>query len=257
MLTGEPELATAVSALESGAMRYLSKPIESNLLLAAIDLACQQRHMSVRVCAQHPDGCPFMEPARLAEACRRFASAREGLFMVYQPVVSWSQRRVVAYEALLRSREPTMSRPDLVLAAAEHLGRVRDVGRTVRRRVAESATSVTMDVDIFVNLHPAELADDDLYDPAAPLSAIARRVVLEITERSSLDHLPDASERIAALRALGYRIAIDDLGAGYASLSTLAMMKPDLVKLDMSLVRGVGHDPARQMMLRALNQLCA
>jgi EAL domain-containing protein (putative c-di-GMP-specific phosphodiesterase class I)/ActR/RegA family two-component response regulator len=256
VLTGEPELSTAVTALESGALRYLTKPIETSVLLATIDLACQQRHMSTRVCAQHPDGCPYMEPARLAEACRRFNAALDGLYMMYQPVASWSERRVVAYEALLRSTEPTLSRPDLLLAAAEHLGRVRDVGRTVRRRVAASVGPIAEGCDVYVNLHPAELADEDLYDPAAPLSAIAHRVVLEITERSSLDHLEDAAERIAALRALGYRIAIDDLGAGYASLSTLAMIRPDLVKLDMTLVRGVGRDPARQMMLRSLNQLC-
>ena len=91
-------------------------------------------------------------------------------------------------------------------------------------------------VSILVNLHPEDLGDDELYSGEAPLSRVAQRVILEITERAALDGLSDVRERIARLRRLGYRVAIDDLGAGYAGLSTFALLEPDIAKIDMSLV---------------------
>ena len=81
--------------------------------------------------------------------------------------------------------------------------------------------------------------DHELFSPAAPLSRIASRVVLEITERASLDELGDVAPRLAQLRGLGFRIAIDDLGAGYAGLTSFAQLEPEVVKVDMSLVRGI------------------
>jgi hypothetical protein len=63
-------------------------------------------------------------------------------------------------------------------------------------------------------------------------------------------------ERISALRELGFRIAVDDLGAGYAGLTSFARLRPEIVKLDMSLIRGVDQDPTRQHLIRSLNGAC-
>lgn len=92
--------------------------------------------------------------------------------------------------------------------------------------------------------------------PDAPLSAIASRVVLEITERASLDEVKDARARIADLREIGFMIAIDDLGAGYAGLTSFATLQPEIVKLDMSLIRGVDRDSTRQKLVRSMTALC-
>jgi EAL domain-containing protein len=71
------------------------------------------------------------------------------------------------------------------------------------------------------------------------ISRCASRVVLEITERASLADVKDVRERMTKLRALGYRLAVDDLGAGYAGLTSFASIQPEIVKIDMSLVRGI------------------
>jgi EAL domain-containing protein (putative c-di-GMP-specific phosphodiesterase class I) len=92
--------------------------------------------------------------------------------------------------------------------------------------------------------------------PETPLAQIANQVVLEITERTSLDKVPDVRARIASLRALGYRIAVDDLGAGYAGLTSFALLEPDFVKLDMSLVRGVDSNTTKQKVIRSMTMLC-
>src|SRR5260370_38799866 len=80
--------------------------------------------------------------------------------------------------------------------------------------------------DLYVNLHPQELLDDALFDPTAPLSRLARRVVLELTERSSLESLPDVCERTGRLRQLGFRLAPDGVGSGDAGLARLVLVGP-------------------------------
>jgi EAL domain-containing protein (putative c-di-GMP-specific phosphodiesterase class I) len=95
-----------------------------------------------------------------------------------------------------------------------------------------------------------------MLSPSAPLAQIANQVVLEITERSSLDRVPDVRSRIASLRAIGYRIAVDDLGAGYAGLTSFALLEPDFVKLDMSLVRGVDSNSTKQKVVKSMTTLC-
>ena len=96
---------------------------------------------------------------------------------------------------------------------------------------------------------------DQLYDPEAPLSRHARRVVLEVTERAGLDAIPELANRLSRLRGLGYRVAIDDLGEGYAGLTSLARVAPEFVKLDMSLVRGIDASTAQQKIIASTVQL--
>ena len=107
-----------------------------------------------------------------------------------------------------------------------------------------------------MNLHARDLLDEQLYAPTAPLSAFAPNLVFEITERVALDEVRDIHARIAALRRLGYRIAIDDLGAGYAGLTAFAQLEPDVVKLDMSLVRDVDKNATKRTLIRTMATLC-
>ena len=109
---------------------------------------------------------------------------------------------------------------------------------------------------LFYNLHVRDLDDETLYSDSSPLASMADRVVLEITERAALDEVKDVQERVARLRALGYRIAVDDLGAGYAGLNSLAELEPDVVKLDMTLVRDVHLSPTKRKLVRSIVALC-
>jgi EAL domain-containing protein (putative c-di-GMP-specific phosphodiesterase class I) len=243
LLTANPTLETAVAAVDRHAHRYLTKPVAFETLVRAVDAAIAERR-ALRRC-----GCPrVIEPG--AEAS--FARALDGLWLAYQPIVSWSEQRVFAHEVLLRSSEPGLTRPDELLAVAERLGRLDSVGRAVRRRVAAGAGAHTF----FVNLHPLDLTDEDLFAPGAPLSRLARHVVLELTERAALDVVPDLQARIARLRALGFRIAVDDLGAGYSGLSSLVELEPEIVKADMSLVRNVDKEPLKRRLIASLVELC-
>jgi EAL domain-containing protein (putative c-di-GMP-specific phosphodiesterase class I) len=243
LLTANPTLETAVEAVEQHAHRYLTKPVPFATLVHAVDRAVADRR-ALRRCA-----CP---PAIDRHTEASFARAIDGLWLAEQPIVSWSEQRIFAHEVLLRSSEPGLTRPDQLLAVAERLGRLDSVGRAVRRRAAVAAGTHT----VFVNLHPLDLTDDELFSPLAPLSRVARHVVLELTERAALDVVPDLQARIARLRALGFRIALDDLGAGYSGLSSLVALKPEIVKADMSLVRNVHAEPLKRRLVASLVQLC-
>jgi EAL domain-containing protein (putative c-di-GMP-specific phosphodiesterase class I) len=146
--------------------------------------------------------------------------------------------------------------PGAFLGAAERLRRLPDLGRAIRGAVAALLASPALTGSVFVNVHPMDLADDSLLDSGSPLAQFASRVVLEVTERASLDSVPDVRDRILALRRLGYRIAIDDLGAGYAGLNNFARLTPDVVKLDMSLIRGLDTEPIKRKLVGSMASLC-
>ena len=162
---------------------------------------------------------------------------------------------VFGYEALTRTDELSIPNPGALFEAAERLGRVHEVGGVVRDRAAAFLARVPA-LTLFVNVHAQELTDDALLSPAAALSGHARSVVLELTERSSFEHVPNLRARVSLLRRLGYRLAVDDLGAGYAGLTSFAALNPHVVKLDMSLVRSVDSEPVKQRVIASMTALC-
>ncbi|HTJ42228.1 MAG TPA: EAL domain-containing protein [Kofleriaceae bacterium] len=249
-LSGSEDQHAAITALENGAVRFLTKPARAEEILEAVRSALHLRDMARR------GASGTWRQLRAADYDRgRLDRALDAIYMVFQPVVSWSRGRVIAYEALLRSTEPSLARPDRLLAAAERAGRIVELGRRIRAAVAARIPSLPEAADVYINLHADELTDPSLCAEDSPLRAYASRVVFEITERAALSDHDDANAHLSQLRALGYRVAVDDLGAGYASLAMLAELRPDVVKIDMSLVRGVRQDPTRQVLLRALIQL--
>lgn len=257
LLTGGPTQAMADEAVESGALLFLVKPVDMRVLVQIVDHATKLRRLALL----HGSAVPCAEPSSVDPDDRPaftgcFDRAVETLRMVYQPIVHWRSRTIFGYEALARTEEPALANPAALIDAAERLGRVRDVGRVVRRRVAADMDGAVRDARVFVNIHTVELEDPELFSPSAPLSRHGARVVLEVTERASLHEVNNVAAKVAALRALGYRVAVDDLGAGYAGLTTFAQLLPEFVKIDMSLVRRVEHEPVKRELIRHLAQLC-
>jgi EAL domain-containing protein (putative c-di-GMP-specific phosphodiesterase class I) len=257
LMTGSGDLQSALKAVEHGALRYLLKPVEPNALVDTVNEAVRLRKIAqVKRRAYALYGAVAQKTDHLEQLTLRFQNALNTLHMAYQPIVSWSARSCFAHEALVRNSDEQLRRPDLLIAAAEELGRLFELGRKIRGSVAETIRTATAPILIFMNLHPRDLLDEQLYDADAPLSRVAKQVVLEITERASLVGIADLQSRLAALRELGFRLALDDLGAGYAGLTSFAQMRPDVVKLDMSLTRGVDKDPTKRKLVQAMCDLC-
>ncbi len=92
----------------------------------------------------------------------------------------------------------------------------------------------------------------DIFEPS-PIAY--SQIVLEVTERASVSHLSSLDEHMRGLRAMGYRIAVDDLGAGYAGLTTFARVRPEFVKLDASLVRDIHSASVQQLVVSTVLDL--
>jgi len=252
LMTGDPSLDGAVKALDSGAVSYLSKPFSHETLASAVARAARKhgiKRMRKRAESYQRE---LSEGDNLEE---RFQSALDKMWMAFQPIVDVQTQTVYAYEALLRTEEMSLRRPDLLIATAERLDRVHALGRSVRSAVSRAAADAPADALLFVNVHGLELTDEELFATDGPLAPMAHRVVLEITERIGIDEAAGPA-RVAMLRRLGYRIAVDDLGAGYAALGALAMLEPDVVKLDMSLVRDLDRHPTKRRVVGAIATLC-
>lgn len=244
-VTGQPTLDSAVAAMNKGAIAYLQKPFEPDQVVEALERAVKDM-----------DDAPMSTRNSGRAAQERFGQALAGLHLHYQPIIQWSTRSAFSYEALMRTTYAEVPHPGVFLDLAEGLGRVRELGRTVRHRAASDITSMEGAPDtIFVNLHPEELQDDELFEPDRPLTRVADRFFLEITERESLSKMNDAVDRIRALKKLGFRIAIDDIGAGYSGLNSFVDLEPDLVKIDMGLVRGIDTCARRQKLVFSLLEL--
>jgi EAL domain-containing protein (putative c-di-GMP-specific phosphodiesterase class I) len=257
LMTASPRVETAALAVELGALQYLIKPFSPDVLRDAVERACRLHRVALvkreAMTALGERGAQAGDRAGLIAAWERMLGS---LWMAFQPIVSPGPRTVFAYEALLRSREPALPHPGAILDAGERLDRLGELGRAIRAASAAAFGAAPEGALLFVNLHTRDLSDPELTSPTAPLSQIASRVVLEITERAALETIRDAKARVTELRALGFRIAIDDLGAGYAGLTSFATLEPEFVKLDMSLVRGVDASPIKQKLVRSMAGLC-
>lgn len=257
LLTGAPSLETARSAVELGAFRYLTKPFVRQELESAVARALVVRRMAnLKRDALALVGGSRTAAGDIAGLQVSFDRMLAGLFMAYQPIVRASDGSVFGYEALMRSGDASLPHPEAILDAAERLGRVLDLGRVVRARTARCIEESSPTTIFFVNLLPVDLLDDELLLEDAPLSKHAHCVVLEITERSTITSINQVRERTSRLREMGFRIAVDDLGAGYAGLTSFVSLDPDVVKLDMSLVRDATSSPTKQRVIRSITRLC-
>jgi EAL domain-containing protein (putative c-di-GMP-specific phosphodiesterase class I) len=256
LMSGMPDIGTAQQAVEYGAMQYLTKPVDLSRLELLVARALKLHRMATAKRHALEGLGTSAQPGDRAGLEASFERAIKSIRLAYQPILRASDGSLFGYEALLRSDEPTLPHPGAILDASDKLGRRVELGRAIRAQAAGVMATVPEQGSLFLNLHPHDLIDDLLGSPDSALAKIARRVVLEITERASLDDVKDLRPRVARLREMGFRIAIDDMGAGYAGLNSFAQLEPEIVKIDMSIVRDVDRTPTKQKLVRSLTSLC-
>ena len=256
LVTGQPSWEGAAQAIEYGVFRYIPKPFDLPTLRQTVTQATQLYRLARLKREALSLGGIAAGPSDRAGLEASFERMLASFGMAFQPIVSLSTKTVFGYEALLRSSEPSLPHPMDVIEAAERLGATHRLGRAVRAFAAQRGSQLEHDWLLFVNLHPSELLDPELTDPSSLLMSMASRVVLEITERAPLSSLEEVRERCSELRRLGFRIAVDDLGAGYAGLTSFAILDPDIVKVDMNLVRGIEGSAIKRRLVSSVLSLC-
>ena len=197
----------------------------------------------------------------------RTAGARQELSLRYQPVVALATGRAIEVEALIRwdHRRRGALLPADFMALSEETGLIVPMGQWVLREACRQARLWQAEwpgaapLIVGVNLSASQFERDVL---PAEISGILhetglepRRLQLEISEAVIMRDDPRTLDRLDALKAAGVRLAIDDFGTGYASLSYLKRLPVDCLKIDRSLIRGVGQDMEDTAIIRAVASL--
>lgn len=176
----------------------------------------------------------------------------EDLEIACQPIVDLDSGRVRGLEAL--SRFPAgHGRPDEVFARAHQVG----LGFALERLAVQRALTVVplLAPGQYVSVNATPEVAIHLADLSHGLDLPMDRLVLEITEHDAVNNYARLRDSLAVCRARGLRLAIDDAGAGYASLHHVVELRPDIIKIDRSLVHGLHDDPARRSVVRAFAAL--
>ena len=176
----------------------------------------------------------------------------------FQPIVDTLSRSVFAHEALIRGIGNTSAASVLDDLDAESL---QLIDRRSRIHALAMASALQMTSCLSLNALPASVGDNvnqvnALVQQADACSFPLNRIIIEITEYEVIADPVHFSESVAEYRRLGIQLAVDDFGAGHSGLNLLADFQPDLIKLDMNLVRNIHSRGPRQSIARAILQVC-
>ena len=178
--------------------------------------------------------------------------SQSGLHSLFQPIVCLSERRILGYEALTRgpSNSPLHS-PIALLSVARQAGRLSELELACRRSACQRFNEQKLPGKLFLNVSPESLLESAhqtgrtlqlLQDFGIPPS----QVVIELTEQTPIDDFQLLQTALHHYRAMGFSIALDDLGAGYSSLRLWSELRPDYVKIDRHFIDGIHQDALKR-----------
>jgi diguanylate cyclase (GGDEF)-like protein len=231
----------------------------ASALIRRADLAARAAKKTGRgrILAFHSGLEAEINERRFIERELRRALANHALEMAYQPIVAGDGLRILGAEALVRWRHPVRGAipPAVFVAVAEQTGLMMELGRFVLRRALADACQWS-DRYIAINLSPIQVRDRALVRSVAEAldetGIDPTRVVLEITEGVLIDNPEQAKQRLKELRALGVKIALDDFGSGYSSLSYLRRLPIDKLKIDKEFVSPLGRSANGGVIVQAI-----
>lgn len=262
VLTADTTVEAKNRALAGGASDFLTKPFEPTEVLLRVNNLLETRSLHLALQRQNADLEEEIrrKGAREREQAKHRATREKELrrhldggplTMVYQPIVNLRSNAIAGFEALARFSGEPVRPPNEWFAEAADLG----LGTELELLAVESAlgglAQIPEGVYIAVNVSPETALDARL---ASTIESVAERVVIELTEHAAVSEYESLVARMRYLRELGSRLAVDDAGAGYASLQHILRLSPDIIKLDIDLTRGIDNDPARRALAVALVQ---
>jgi diguanylate cyclase (GGDEF)-like protein len=180
------------------------------------------------------------------------------IYTVYQPIVSLIEGSVLGYEALTRGpRHGFFASPLTLFEFAEKLGVLYQLERIAREKAIQGARFDDKRQMLFINIS-ASILQDPRFIPGQTLELLQEQgltpsnVVLELTERTSIEDFSLAKKVLRHYRNQGYKIAIDDAGAGYSSLQAIAELNPDFIKVDKSLIHSIYANKTKEYIVETL-----
>jgi EAL domain-containing protein (putative c-di-GMP-specific phosphodiesterase class I) len=246
-----------MAMLDAGARAYVGKDEPSEQILRAVHRSMEGRtSISVRSLeetaerlAEHLSHRSRREARSTAES---IAALMQGpsLHMVFQPIVELLRGHVVGLEALARFNARPRRLPETWFAEAAKVGLLAELELAAIGRALVELDGIPAGTFLSINVSPATIRRPEL--PGILTGAAADRIILEMTEQSPVKDYEELAAHLKPMRDEGVGLAIDDVGAGFASLGHIVGLEPDYVKLDRTVVTGVGVDPVRRSLIERL-----
>ena len=258
-LSAYADRGAVLEMLRAGAIGYLVKGCPPEELIEAIRRAARGKGTLsseitadvVEELAGHLDRAEQESTLRLrrTERIRRVIDDRL-LRVVFQPIVDLAGSRTIGYEALSRFPAHFDRPPNVWFAEAAELGLGMELELEAAVNALASLPMLPADAFLSVNLSPGTVSGRRCAELLAGVDG--GRVVVEMTEHAPVEDYDSLRSALTCLRDRGIRIAVDDTGAGFASLRHILQLSPEYVKLDISLTRGIATDASRRALAAAL-----
>jgi EAL domain-containing protein (putative c-di-GMP-specific phosphodiesterase class I)/CheY-like chemotaxis protein len=248
---------SVLEMLRAGATSYVTKDASPVELVDAIRRAVRREGEPVPFAGHVLHGLdPRLDPDEASARMERIdrVLGAGGPDLVFQPVVRLATGGIEGYEALARFREGDRG-PDEWFAEAATVGSLVELELATARLALAQLERIPAGGLLFLNLSPSTVTSPVLRRELE--GAAAGRIVLEVTERAPVADYSALREALDVLRGTGVRFAVDDAGAGWASLQHVLELSPDFIKLDRALVRGVEDDPSRRTLIEGLLPVAA
>jgi EAL domain-containing protein (putative c-di-GMP-specific phosphodiesterase class I)/AmiR/NasT family two-component response regulator len=261
VLTGDVSAAAKRRVLEAGANDFLVKPFDNLEVVLRVQNLLATRALHCRVqdhnLALRRNLARQLERDRRAEELRRVRADRirrvlvnDRLSMVYQPIVDLHAGTLVGFEALARVAEQPDRPPDQWFREAAEVGLGTELELRAVERGVRALELLSPEMFMTVNMSADVAITDELVECLA--SAPAERVVVELTEHAQIHDYARTLDALERLRKQGFRLAVDDAGTGYSSLQHILLLRPDIVKLDRSLIAGIDTDRAKRALTKSM-----
>ena len=249
MLTGKDTSKDKIEGLYIGADDYITKPFDGEEMLARIETILRRGESFEK-----------RDKDRLLaiDEIKRIIS-EDAIIPHFQPIYNLKPRRLLGLEVL--SRPPAKSyfvNPEVLFDTAFHLGMLFDLEMACHKKALDIIGKRAPGFKIFFNINPYLVQDSRFKDISALYGSYkqAGEIVLELTERTAINDFNFFVRTSITFKNKGFKVAIDDIGSGYASLNSIVEIKPDFIKIDLPLIRDIQCDAVRQNLVRAIVMFC-
>jgi EAL domain-containing protein (putative c-di-GMP-specific phosphodiesterase class I)/ActR/RegA family two-component response regulator len=261
ILTADAGAEARQRVLAAGASDFLTKPVDRNEVVLRARNLLHTRSLHRRLMDHNAalrseiaarDAADARASAEAVAKMRRIRRVLDGALprIVFQPIAQLDCRSIVGYEALARFDQEPFRPPNVWFAEADEVGLGIDLELAAVRVALERMAEMPDDMFLTLNVSPTTAMTGALDELLAGYPR--DRLVLEITEHAPVDDYDSLLRVLTKLHDLGVRVAVDDAGAGFASLHHILLLRPDIIKLDITLVRDIHHDPVKRALASSL-----
>jgi len=182
----------------------------------------------------------------------------------FQPIINCANGEIVAYECLARGvkKDGSIMPPNVMFELAKKSDMLFNLDRQCRIKAIQNAKIKNIQQNIYINFTPTSIYNPefclrDTVKAAMDTGLDFGKIVFEVVESSKVEKIQHLTNILDFYRKARFRVALDDVGAGYSTLNLLARLKPDIIKMDMDLIRDIDTDPAKKAVVSSLVRLAA